>query len=241
MPRLFLFFANRQLPSGAPSIAQGLPASRAYSTAADALAALVDAAASAPQMEVAKSKEIKHEGSRIEENPCRRSSVVSEQQQQMEQKALEGEKRGTQGPYTSSSAQGPYTSSSTQGQYTSSSAFSSSMSQNQSSSAIYSEAGKDKAPPAISKYEEELRTRGKTTITAANFIDVIITRQIASDKDARDRGSQSSDSSSSRTFLSWATLRLLLYSANLEVKNLADVELGHFIHFILPSTKSQGS
>lgn len=49
-----------------------------------------------------------------------------------------------------------------------------------------------------SRMEAELRTHGKTTITAANFIDVIITRQIASDKDSRERGSQSSDSSSSR-------------------------------------------
>ncbi|XP_039083270.1 nuclear receptor corepressor 1 isoform X14 [Hyaena hyaena] len=45
------------LPAGGPSISQGLPASR-YSTAADALAALVDAAASAPQMEVSKTKEM---------------------------------------------------------------------------------------------------------------------------------------------------------------------------------------
>lgn len=57
---------------------------------------------------------------------------------------------------------------------------------------------KDKGPQTSkSRIEEELRTRGKTTITAANFIDVIITRQIASDKDSRERGSQSSDSSSS--------------------------------------------
>nr|KAF6457780.1 nuclear receptor corepressor 1 [Rousettus aegyptiacus] len=45
------------LPAGGPSISQGLPASR-YNTAADALAALVDAAASAPQMDVTKTKEI---------------------------------------------------------------------------------------------------------------------------------------------------------------------------------------
>lgn len=141
-------------------------------------------------MEVAKSKESKHEGGRIEENPGRRSAVVSEQQQ-MEQKVLEAEKRGPPGPYTSSS-----------------SAFSTSKPQSQSSSAIYSEAGKDKGPPSISKYEEELRTRGKTTITAANFIDVIITRQIASDKDARDRGSQSSDSSSSRMLTSFSSAGL---------------------------------
>lgn len=133
-------------------------------------------------MEVSKSKESKHDGSRIEEAPGRRSAVGSDPPpQQMEPKMLEMEKKGSsQGPYTSSSA------------------FSSNKPQSQPSSAIYSEAGKDKGPPSISKYEEELRTRGKTTITAANFIDVIITRQIASDKDSRDRGSQSSDSSSSR-------------------------------------------
>ncbi|XP_062816789.1 nuclear receptor corepressor 1 isoform X2 [Anolis carolinensis] len=166
-----------QLPPGGPSITQGLPASR-YNTAADALAALVDAAASAPQMEVGKSKEGgKHEGGRIEENPGRRS-VVSEQQQPQQMEPKEAEKRA----YPSSS----------------SSSFSGGKAQGQSvSSSGYSEAGKEKGPPSISKYEEELRTRGKTTITAANFIDVIITRQIASDKDARDRGSQSSDSSSS--------------------------------------------
>uniref|UniRef100_A0A8C3Y5E5 Nuclear receptor corepressor 1 n=1 Tax=Catharus ustulatus TaxID=91951 RepID=A0A8C3Y5E5_CATUS len=164
------------LTPGAPSITQGLPASR-YNTAADALAALVDAAASAPQMEVAKAKENKHEGSRIEENMARRSAVVTDQQQ-MEQKTLEVEKRPVQCPYTSAN-------------------YSGGKSQGQTSSVVYSEAGKEKGPPPKSRYEEELRTRGKTTITAANFIDVIITRQIASDKDARDRGSQSSDSSSS--------------------------------------------
>uniref|UniRef100_A0A8C3QLJ1 Nuclear receptor corepressor 1 n=1 Tax=Cyanoderma ruficeps TaxID=181631 RepID=A0A8C3QLJ1_9PASS len=165
-----------QLTPGAPSITQGLPASR-YNTAADALAALVDAAASAPQMEVAKAKENKHEGTRIEENMGRRSAVVTDQQQ-MEQKTLEVEKRPVQCPYTSAN-------------------YSGGKSQGQTSSVVYSEAGKEKGPPPKSRYEEELRTRGKTTITAANFIDVIITRQIASDKDARDRGSQSSDSSSS--------------------------------------------
>lgn len=56
---------------------------------------------------------------------------------------------------------------------------------------------KDKQPPTKSRIEEELRTLGKTTITAASFIDVIITRQIASEKDSRERGSQSSDSSGS--------------------------------------------
>ncbi|XP_040486022.1 nuclear receptor corepressor 1 isoform X1 [Ursus maritimus] len=163
------------LPAGGPSISQGLPASR-YSTAADALAALVDAAASAPQMEVSKTKESKHEASRLEENLRSRSAAVSEQQQ-LEQKTLEVEKRSVQCLYTSA-------------------AFPSGKPQPHSS-VVYSEAGKDKGPPPKSRYEEELRTRGKTTITAANFIDVIITRQIASDKDARERGSQSSDSSSS--------------------------------------------
>ncbi|XP_074244327.1 nuclear receptor corepressor 1 isoform X12 [Saimiri boliviensis] len=162
------------LPAAGPSISQGLPASR-YNTAADALAALVDAAASAPQMDVSKTKESKHEAARLEENLRSRSAAVSEQQ--LEQKALEVEKRSVQCLYTSS-------------------AFPSGKPQPHSS-VVYSEAGKDKGPPPKSRYEEELRTRGKTTITAANFIDVIITRQIASDKDARERGSQSSDSSSS--------------------------------------------
>uniref|UniRef100_A0A7M4FZV3 Nuclear receptor corepressor 1 n=1 Tax=Crocodylus porosus TaxID=8502 RepID=A0A7M4FZV3_CROPO len=151
------------LTPGAPTITPGLPASR-YNTAADALAALVDAAASAPQMEVAKAKENKHEGGRIEENMGRRSAVVTEQQPQVEQEVLDMEKRPVQCPYTSA-------------------AFSSGKSQGQSSSSVvYSEAGKEKGH-SKSRYEEELRTRGKTTITAANFIDVIITRQIASDKD----------------------------------------------------------
>nr|XP_020039818.1 nuclear receptor corepressor 1 [Castor canadensis] len=163
------------LPAGGPSISQGLPASR-YNTAADALAALVDAAASAPQMDVSKTKESKHEAARLEENLRSRSAAVSEQQQ-LEQKTLEVEKRSVQCLYTSS-------------------AFPSGKPQPHAS-VVYSEAGKDKGPPPKSRYEEELRTRGKTTITAANFIDVIITRQIASDKDARERGSQGSDSSSS--------------------------------------------
>ncbi|XP_037664007.1 nuclear receptor corepressor 1 isoform X3 [Choloepus didactylus] len=163
------------LPAGGPSISQGLPASR-YNTAADALAALVDAAASAPQMDVSKSKESKHDVARVEDAVRSRSVAVSEQQQ-LEQRSLEVEKRAAQCLYTSS-------------------AFPSGKPQPHSA-VVYSEAGKDKGPPPKSRYEEELRTRGKTTITAANFIDVIITRQIASDKDARDRGSQSSDSSSS--------------------------------------------
>ncbi|XP_007462725.1 PREDICTED: nuclear receptor corepressor 1 isoform X2 [Lipotes vexillifer] len=162
------------LPAGGPSISQGLPASR-YNTAADALAALVDAAASAPQMDVSKTKESKHEAARLEENLRSRSAAVSEPQ--LEQKSLEAEKRPGQCVCTSSALPSgrpqPH------------------------SAVVYAEAGKEKGPPPKSRYEEELRTRGKTTITAANFIDVIITRQIASDKDARERGSQSSDSSGS--------------------------------------------
>ncbi|XP_067866952.1 nuclear receptor corepressor 1 isoform X5 [Heterodontus francisci] len=162
-----------QVPQVAHSMAQGLSASR-YNTAADALAALVDAAASAPQIEMTKGKENKHEAPRVEEITARR---VSEQQQSLhqhqaqQQPQTEHERRSVQSPY-SSSAKG----------------------QAQSG---YPDSIKDKAPPPKSRYEEELRTRGKTTITAANFIDVIITRQIASDKDNRERGSHSSDSSSS--------------------------------------------
>ena len=170
-------FLFRPLPAGGPSISQGLPASR-YNTAADALAALVDAAASAPQMDVSKTKESKHDATRLEEN-VRSRAAVSEQQ--LEQKSLEAEKRAGQCLYTSSALP--------------------SGKPQPHSAVIYSEAGKEKGPPPKSRYEEELRTRGTTTITAANFIDVIITRQIASDKDSRDRGSQSSDSSSSCMYL----------------------------------------
>uniref|UniRef100_A0A3Q1HZG1 Nuclear receptor corepressor 1 n=1 Tax=Anabas testudineus TaxID=64144 RepID=A0A3Q1HZG1_ANATE len=145
-----------------------------YSTAADALAALVDAAASAPQMDVAKVKESKHErdDDMSSSAAARRVASLSEQQQQ------ESERRSMQSPYGALSLPGgkPHP--------------------------AYSEGPgvgvKDKGPQTSkSRIEEELRTRGKTTITAANFIDVIITRQIASDKDSRERGSQSSDSSSS--------------------------------------------
>lgn len=160
-------------PNPAVSTAAVQSSSR-YSTAADALAALVDAAVSAPQMDIAKVKE-KHE--REEEMPARRAATLSEQQQ-------EAERRSMQSPYGAMSLAGgkPHSS--------------------------YSEgpvAGvKDKGPQTSkSRIEEELRTRGKTTITAANFIDVIITRQIASDKDSRERGSQSSDSSSSCECVDW--------------------------------------
>lgn len=133
----------------APATAQ---TSSRYNTAADALAALVDAAASAPQMDVAKVKEGKHEGvgARDDEvSPSRGMSLPA----------------------------------------------------GKASLSVYPDggatSGKDKPPPTKSRIEEELRTLGKTTITAASFIDVIITRQIASEKDSRERGSQSSDSSGS--------------------------------------------
>ncbi|XP_072326140.1 nuclear receptor corepressor 1 isoform X3 [Scyliorhinus torazame] len=162
-----------QVPQSALAMAQGLSASR-YNTAADALAALVDAAASAPQIEMTKGKENKHEAPRVEEMTARRMCEQQQnvhQHQAQQQPQTEHERRSVQSPYsTSAKGQGP---------------------------SGYPENIKDKAPPPKSRYEEELRTRGKTTITAANFIDVIITRQIASDKDSRERGSHSSDSSSS--------------------------------------------
>lgn len=169
-------------PHSAASTAVSQSSSR-YSTAADALAALVDAAASAPQMDVAKVKESKHE--RDDEMSARRSANFSEQQQQ------EAERRSVQSPYGSISLPGG------------------------KSHSAYSEGPgvviKDKAPQTSkSRIEEELRTRGKTTITAANFIDVIITRQIASDKDSRERGSQSSDSSSSCECVTHARIYVLL-------------------------------
>ncbi|KAK1787858.1 hypothetical protein P4O66_016338, partial [Electrophorus voltai] len=136
-----------------------------YNTAADMLVALVDAAASAPQMDVAKTKEGKHS---VDDEPQAQRRPAVEQQEA-------AERRSTQLPYGAlplAAGKPPL--------------------------AAYADAGggagaaKDK-----SRIEVELRTRGKTTITAANFIDVIITRQIASEKDSRERGSQSSDSSSS--------------------------------------------
>lgn len=154
-------------PSSAAATAAAQSSSR-FSTAADALAALVDAAASATQIDVPKVKENKHE--REDDMSVRRTTALSEHQQQ------EAERRSMQSSYGAMTLPGgkPHT--------------------------PYSEGPgiKDKAPQTSkSRIEEELRTRGKTTITAANFIDVIITRQIASDKDSRERGSQSSDSSSS--------------------------------------------
>lgn len=48
----------------------------------------------------------------------------------------------------------------------------------------------------FSMQEQELRALGKTTTTAANFIDVIIMRQMSCDKGQRERGSLSNDSTS---------------------------------------------
>ncbi|KAM3601292.1 uncharacterized protein V6R79_010235 [Siganus canaliculatus] len=165
------------MPHSAAVTAAAQSGSR-YSTAADALAALVDAAASAPQMDVAKVKKSEHEREREREREddmsARRAASLSEQQQQQQ----DAERRSMQSPYGAMSLPGgkPHP--------------------------VYAEGPgvgvKDKGPQTSkSRIEEELRTRGKTTITAANFIDVIITRQIASDKDSRERGSQSSDSSGS--------------------------------------------
>ncbi|XP_029957721.1 nuclear receptor corepressor 1 isoform X2 [Salarias fasciatus] len=142
-----------------------------YNTAADALAALVDAAASAPQMDVAKVKDNKHERDADMSSARRPASLPDQQQQQ------EVERQSLQSPYGAMSLPGgkPHP--------------------------AYSEGPgggvKEKGPQTKSRIEEELRVHGKTTITAASFIDVIITRQIASDKDSRERGSQSSDSSGS--------------------------------------------
>ncbi|XP_071382038.1 nuclear receptor corepressor 1 isoform X1 [Centroberyx affinis] len=160
-------------PSAVAAASTAAQASSRYSTAADALAALVDAAASAPQMDVAKVKEGKHdrEDDMSSSAAARRAVGLADQQQQ------EADRRSMQSPYGSMSLPGgkPHP--------------------------AYAEGpgmgSKEKGPQTKSRIEEELRTRGKTTITAANFIDVIITRQIASDKDSRERGSQSSDSSSS--------------------------------------------
>lgn len=136
-----------------PAAATAQTSSR-YNTAADALAALVDAAASAPQMDVAKVKEAKHESINPRDDEVSPSRAM----------ALPAGKAPLPVYVDGAGA---------------------------------ATGGKDKPPPTKSRIEEELRTLGKTTITAASFIDVIITRQIASEKDSRERGSQSSDSSGS--------------------------------------------
>ncbi|XP_077402236.1 nuclear receptor corepressor 1 isoform X4 [Vanacampus margaritifer] len=147
-----------------------------YSTAADALAALVDIAASAPPVEVAKVKENKRDERDDElSSASRRAASISEQQQQQQQ---EPERRSV--PYGAMSRPG--------GKH----------------HPAYPEGVgvKDKAPQTSkSRIEEELRTCGKTTMTTANLIEVIITQQIAPEKDPRERGSQSSDSSSSRQYM----------------------------------------
>uniref|UniRef100_M3ZT78 Nuclear receptor corepressor 1 n=1 Tax=Xiphophorus maculatus TaxID=8083 RepID=M3ZT78_XIPMA len=150
-----------------PVVTSASQSSSRYSTAADALAALVDAAA---LVDVTKVKESKHErdDEMSSSAASRRGPILSEQQQ-------EADRRSLHSPYNAMSLPGgkPHP--------------------------AYAEGvgGKEKGPQTKSRIEEELRTHGKTTITAANFIDVIITRQIASDKESRERGSQSSDSSSS--------------------------------------------
>lgn len=155
-----------------PSQAAAAQANSRYNNAADALAALVDAAASAPQMDVAKVKEGKHNSGSSRDDDMMMSS------RRATQESLEAERRSMQSPYGDMSLPG-----------------------GKPSHPVYADGGaagnKEKAPPTKSQIEEELRTHGKTTITAANFIDVIIKRQIAPDKDNRERSSQSSDSSGS--------------------------------------------
>uniref|UniRef100_A0A3B3BUZ9 Nuclear receptor corepressor 1 n=1 Tax=Oryzias melastigma TaxID=30732 RepID=A0A3B3BUZ9_ORYME len=155
-----------------PPATSASQSSSRFSTAADALAALVDAAASAPQMDVSKVKE-----SRQEPDEEMATSVAGRRAPSRSEQQQEAERRSLHSPYSAMSLPGgkPHP--------------------------AYPEGpgsgAKDKVPQTKSRIEEELRTHGKTTITAASFIDVIITRQIASDKDSRERGSQSSDSSSS--------------------------------------------
>nr|XP_055055975.1 nuclear receptor corepressor 1 isoform X2 [Misgurnus anguillicaudatus] len=155
-----------------PSQAAAAQANSRYNNAADALAALVDAAASAPQMDVAKVKESKHNSGSSRDDDMMMSS------RRATQESLDAERRSMRSPYGDMSLPG-----------------------GKPSHPVYADGGaagnKEKAPPTKSQIEEELRTHGKTTITAANFIDVIIKRQIAPDKDNRERGSQSSDSSGS--------------------------------------------
>ncbi|KAJ8266327.1 hypothetical protein GJAV_G00129140 [Gymnothorax javanicus] len=171
-----------------PSILQGtnsksvitplmqIPASAAaqagarYSTATDALAALVDVATAAPQMDVAKAKEAKQEVLGVEERQAeeRHAHHVQERDAEREQDRLSA--------HGSMSLPGgkPHRS--------------------------YGEGGgaKEKGATTKLRIEQELRAHGKTTITAANFIDVIITRQIASDtrQMASDKESRERDSSS---------------------------------------------
>ncbi|TRZ01518.1 hypothetical protein DNTS_001918, partial [Danionella cerebrum] len=122
---------------------------------------------SAPQIDVPKVKDSRHSN-----NSSRDDDIQS---RRATQESQEVERRSMQSPYGDLSLPG-----------------------GKPSSSAYPEGGsKEKVPPTKSRMEEELRTHGKTTITAANFIDVIITRQIAPEKDSRERGSQSSDSSSS--------------------------------------------
>uniref|UniRef100_A0A3B4YPA7 Nuclear receptor corepressor 1 n=1 Tax=Seriola lalandi dorsalis TaxID=1841481 RepID=A0A3B4YPA7_SERLL len=93
-----IFQGKSVITSLMPHSAAATPAvqsSSRYGTAADALAALVDAAASAPQMDVAKVKESKHErdDDMSSSAAARRAASLSEQQQQ------EAERRSMQSPY----------------------------------------------------------------------------------------------------------------------------------------------
>ncbi|XP_057676397.1 nuclear receptor corepressor 1 isoform X4 [Corythoichthys intestinalis] len=156
------------MPHSAAAATSTAQSNSRYSTAADALAALVDIAASAPPVDMAKVKENKRD-ERDEElsSAARRAAGISEQQQEPDRRAV---------PYGAMSLPGgkPHP--------------------------AYTEGAgvKDKGPQTSkSRIEEELRTRGKTTMVLSNFIDVLITQQIAPEKDSRERSAQSADSSSS--------------------------------------------
>ncbi|XP_051530915.1 nuclear receptor corepressor 1-like isoform X5 [Myxocyprinus asiaticus] len=151
-----------------PSQVTAAQANSRYNNAADALAALVDAAASAPQMDVVKVKEGKHSSSGSHDDDMLTSSRRATQESQ------DMERRSMQSQYGDVSLPG-----------------------GKPSHTVYAEGGGGAGSKEQKRIEEELRTHGKTTMTAANFIDVIIKRQIAPDKDSRERVSQSSDSSSS--------------------------------------------
>ncbi|XP_051970895.1 nuclear receptor corepressor 1-like isoform X1 [Xyrauchen texanus] len=151
-----------------PSQAAAVQANSRYNNAADALAALVDAAALAPQMDVAKVKEGKHSSG------CSRDDDLMTSSRRTTQESQEMEQHSMQSPYGDVSLPG-----------------------GNPSHLVYAEGGGTAGSKEQKRIENDLRTHGKTTMTAASFIDVIIKRQIAPDKDSRERGSQSSDSSGS--------------------------------------------
>ncbi|POI34660.1 hypothetical protein CIB84_001588 [Bambusicola thoracicus] len=99
----------------------------------------------------------------------------------------------------------------------------------------------------FSMQEQELRALGKTTTTAANFIDVIIMRQISCDKGQRERGSLSNSSTSDGFHGGYSPDRIEAVSPvsspslshEKGAKLLQDVEKGHGEHD--PRQKQQAS